>query len=170
MISGIEEFIRYFHGQRRRTQWSVDVIPPAKAHWLPWPGEPTPAEIICRIAAGHLMYATVVAYDYWAVEDYEVTAEDWTQALDYFHNKTEEALDLLRPLPDSVLVEQRLRPDDNPPTLAWRFLMAMLEHEIYHRSQLNSYLMLLNVQRPSLGGATIEAVRLTLKRKSRRVE
>jgi hypothetical protein len=165
MITDIEEFIKYFHGQRRRTQWVVDAVPPDKAGWRPWPGEPSPAEIICRIAAGHLMYATVVAHDYWVVEDYEVAATSWDAALQYFQDKTEEALDLLRPLPNSVLKDKRRKPDDNVPTTAWRFLMAMLEHEIYHRSQLNSYLMLMNVRQPRMDGATIEAVRAVLSRK-----
>ncbi len=165
MINDIEEFIKYFHGQRRRTQWVIDVMPPEKADWRPWAGEPSPAEIVRRIGAGHLMYATVVAYDYWVVDDYEQKALSWEESLTYFHNCTEEALDLLRPLPDSVLAQKRRRPDDNPPTAAWRFLMAMIEHEIEHRAQLNSYLMLMNVRKPSLGGTTIEAVRAALKAK-----
>jgi hypothetical protein len=159
MITDIEEFIKSFHGQRRRTQWVVDVVPPEKAHWRPWPGELSPAEIICRIAAGHLMYAGAIAYGIWEVDDYEIAASAWDQALRYFHDKTEEALDLLRPLPNSILKEKCSRPDDNIPTATWRFLLAMLEHEIHHRSQLNTYLMLMNVRQPNLGGITIETVR-----------
>jgi uncharacterized damage-inducible protein DinB len=162
MITDIEEFIKHFHGQRRRTQWIVDAVPPEKADWRPWPGEDSPAEIIRRIAAGHLMYATAVAHDYWAVDDYEVAATTWEESLKYFHEKTEEALDLLRALPDSVLQQKRRRPDENIRVAAWRYLMAMLEHEIYYRSQLGSYLMLLNVRRPKMGGITIEAVREAL--------
>jgi uncharacterized damage-inducible protein DinB len=159
MISDIEEFIKSFHGQRRRTQWVVDAVPLEKAHWKPWPGEPSPAEIICRIAAGHLMYAKAVAYDLWEVEDFEYATTTWDEALLYFHSKTEAALDLLRPLSNSVLKEKRSRPDDNIPTTTWRFLLAMFEHEIHHRSQLNTYLMLMNVRQPNLGGVTIETVR-----------
>lgn len=163
MISDIEEFIKYFHGQRRRTQWVVDALPSGKANWRPWPDEPSPAEIIRRIAAGHLMYATVIAYDYWAIDDYEEVAIMWDESLVYFHKKTEEALDLLRPLPNTVLKQKRRRPDGSPPpTTAWRYLMAMLEHEIFHRSQLDNYLMLLNVHQPKMGGVTIEAVRAVL--------
>lgn len=166
MISDIEEFIKQFHGQRRRTQWVVDVIPIEKADWRPWPGEPSPAEIIRCMAAGHLMYATAAAHDYWVVEDFENVAQTWAESLEYFHRKTEEALDLLRPLSNAILQEKRRRPDENIPVAAWRFLVAMFEHEIYYRSQLMSYLMLLNVHRPNLGGVTIEAVREALAQKS----
>jgi len=80
--------------------------------------------------------------------------------MDYFQNKTEEALDLLRPLPNSVLKQKRRRPDDDTmPIAVWRFLLAMFEHEIHYRSELNTYLMLMNARRPSMGGMTIEAVR-----------
>ncbi|HEC24265.1 MAG TPA: DinB family protein [Chloroflexi bacterium] len=163
MITDLEEFIKYFHGQRRRTQWVVDAVPQEKADWRPWPGEPSPAEIICRLAAGHLMYATVVAHDYWFVEDYEEATATWEHALNYFHAKTEEALDLLRPLPNSVLKEKRRKLDGNPPAAAWRFLMAMLDHEISSRSLLSTYLMLLNVRQPRMSSLTIEAVRAALK-------
>ncbi len=166
MISDIEEFIKHFHGQRRRTQWIVDVIPPAKANWRPWGDEPSPAEIIRCIAAGHLMYATAVAHNYWTVDDYEAMALDWEESQEYFQQVTEEALDLLRPLKNSTLREKRRRPDDNIPVTAWRYLMAMLDHEIHHRSLLNTYLMLLNVRQPKMGGVTIEAVREILNSKN----
>jgi uncharacterized damage-inducible protein DinB len=164
MITDIEEFIKYFHGQRRRTQWIVDAVPPTKADWRPWPGELSPAEIIRRIAAGHLMYATAVAHDYWVIDDYENAAGTWEESVAYFHQKTEEALDLLRPLSNSILQAKRRRPDDNNISVAaWRYLILMLEHEIYYRSQLNTYLMLLNVRQPRLSGVTIEAVREALR-------
>ncbi len=163
MITDIDVFIRYFHGQRRRTQWSIDVLPPEKALWTPWPGEPTPAEIICRIAAGHYMYATVVAHDYWHIDEYEQFATDWDNALDYFHTQTEVALDLLRPLKNKVLQAKRSKLEANIDTSAWRFLMAMLDHEITHRAQFNSYLMLLDLKQPRLDATSIEAIRGALK-------
>jgi uncharacterized damage-inducible protein DinB len=163
MISDIEEFIKSFHGQRRRTQWIVDAVPAQKTGWRPWPGEPSPAEIIRGIAAGHLMYATAIATDVWSVEDYEDQATSWDESLDYFHGKTEQALDLLRPLPNSVLKQKRRRPDDDTlPMSVWRILLAMLEHEIHYRSELNTYLMLMNARQPTMGGITIEAVRAAL--------
>jgi len=160
MIVDIEEFIKSFHGQRRRTQWIVDAVPEQKTGWRPWPGEPSPAEIIRCIAAGHLMYATIIARDLWIVDDYENQAASWEESLEYFHSKTEEALDLLRPLPNSILKQKRRRPDDDTmPIAVWRFLLAMFEHEIHYRSELNTYLMLMNARRPNMGGMTIEAVR-----------
>ncbi len=162
MLTDIESFIKYFHGQRRQTRWAVDVLPAEKAYWRPWPNEPSPAEMICRAAASHLMYATVVAHDYWYTDNYEEHTDDWYHALAYFERQTEAALDLIRVLPDRTLHEKRNRPGSNPPTPAWRFLMAMLDAEIETRARFNAYLMLLNVRQPRLGGVTIEAVRESL--------
>ncbi len=166
MISDLEEFIKYFHGQRRRTQWVVDAVPLAKATWRPWPGEPSPIEIVRRIAAGHYMYAMAVAADRWVVDDFESQSEDWQEAVSYFQTRTEQALDLLRPLPNSVLQQKRQRPDDNLGTSAWRLLMAMLEHESAHRTQLSMYLMLMNVRQPDLGGLSLDSVRAILGKKA----
>lgn len=163
MISDIAEFIKTFHGQRRRTQWIVDAVPEEKAYWRPWPGEQSPPEIMRCIAAGHLMYARAYAQNIWVVEDYESAAATWEESLAYFHDKTEEALDLLRPLSNASLKHKRRRPDDDTlPIAAWRLLLAMFEHEIHYRSQLSAYLMLMNIRRPNMGGITIEAVRVAL--------
>jgi len=162
VIADIEEFIKYFHGQRRRTQWVLDAFPPDKAGWRPWPGEMSAAEIICHVAAAHLMYATVAAHDHWEIEDYEESAVSWERAVRYFHRKTEAALDLLRPLSNATLKQKRHRLDNSLPTSAWRFLMLMIEHEVHHRAQLESYLMLLNVPQPRLDGLSVAAVRMAL--------
>lgn len=45
-----------------------------------------------------------------------------------------------------------------PPARAWRWLMAMAEHEIHHRSQLAVYLMLMDVPPPHIFGLGVEDV------------
>lgn len=162
MINNIEEFIKYFHGQRRRTKWMIDALPTDKADWSPWPDEPTPAEILCRTAATHLMYATVIVHDYWVVDDFERGTTSWRLAQHYYNSTTEDALDLIRPLPNSILKAKRKKPNANLPTTVWRFFMAMLDSEIQARTQLGDYLMLLDVKRPQLEAVSIDAVRAAL--------
>jgi uncharacterized damage-inducible protein DinB len=41
---------------------------------------------------------------------------------------------------------------------AWRFLMAMVEHEVHHRSQLDSWLALAGTEAPQLYGYRMEEV------------
>jgi uncharacterized damage-inducible protein DinB len=68
-----------------------------------------------------------------------------------------EAMAELRTLDDAELIQPR--PSlDGPMIKAWRFLMAMIEHEIHHRSQLAMYLMLLGIQPPHVLGLGVEDV------------
>jgi uncharacterized damage-inducible protein DinB len=160
MLNDIEAFIRFFHGQRRRTQWVVDVFPEERASWRPWPGEMSVAEILCHVAAAHMMYATVIAENRWEIDDYEAAAASWKSALVYFDKKTEGALDLIRDFPDRVLTEERRRPSDAGLSIpVWRLVMLMVEHEIHHRAQLESYLMLCNLRQPRLDALSVQAVR-----------
>ena len=90
----------------------------------------------------------------WAPRAGEFTCGDIVRHLAAGHAA---ALDRLRTLPDAALAEHR--PSlDGPPIRAWRLLMAMVEHEIHHRSQLAMYLMLLGVQPPHIYGLGVEDV------------
>jgi uncharacterized damage-inducible protein DinB len=44
------------------------------------------------------------------------------------------------------------------PVKTWRLLMAMIEHEVHHRSQLAVYLSLMGVQPPQIYGLSLEEV------------
>ncbi len=159
MLNDVEAFIRFFHGQRRRTQWVVDVFPEERASWSPWPGEMSVAEILCHVAAAHMMYATVIADNRWEIDDYGAAATSWKSATAYFDEKTEQALDLIRDLPDRALTEERRRPSDASLSIPiWRLMMLMIEHEIHHRAQLESYLMLCNLRQPRLDALGVQAV------------
>lgn len=86
---------------------------------------------------------------------------DSTQTLDGLIAELEAghaaALERLRALDDAVLAQAR--PTLNgPPARAWRLLMAMVEHEIHHRSQLALYLALMGVEPPQIYGLGVEDV------------
>jgi uncharacterized damage-inducible protein DinB len=59
-----------------------------------------------------------------------------------------------------------LTPDGKPITV-WKWLRAMVEHEIHHRGQLYTYLAILSVPTPPLYGLTSEEVREYSKSSSR---
>jgi len=68
-----------------------------------------------------------------------------------------ETMKKLSALPDDALME--MRPSLNGPELkVWRWLMAMSEHEIHHRSQLAVYLSLMGVQPPHIFGLGVEDI------------
>lgn len=47
---------------------------------------------------------------------------------------------------------------ENGTVRAWRFLMAMIEHEVHHRSQLDSHLAVAGVEPPQIYGYRMEEV------------
>jgi uncharacterized damage-inducible protein DinB len=60
-------------------------------------------------------------------------------------------------LDDGVLKSPR-RDLDGGTIKAWRFLMAMVEHEVHHRSQLDCYLAEMGVEAPQIFGRRFEDV------------
>ena len=48
---------------------------------------------------------------------------------------------------------------DGASITVWKWLRAMVEHEIHHRGQIYTYLAMLNVPTPPLYGLTSEQVR-----------
>ena len=60
-------------------------------------------------------------------------------------------------LPDAELYQPRLGLAGRP-LKAWRLLMAMVEHEVHHRSQLASYLMMMGVEPPQIYSLGVEEV------------
>jgi uncharacterized damage-inducible protein DinB len=65
---------------------------------------------------------------------------------------------MLSSLRDEDLQRKCATPDGAHITV-WKWLRAMVEHEIHHRGQLYLYLSLLNVPTPPLYGLTSEEVR-----------
>jgi uncharacterized damage-inducible protein DinB len=68
-----------------------------------------------------------------------------------------ETMEKLGQFPDQDLNEPRFGSKrEGRPLKAWRWLMAMTEHEIHHRSQLAVYLSLMGVQPPHIFGLGVE--------------
>jgi uncharacterized damage-inducible protein DinB len=157
MIHHVDEFIAYFDGVRRRTLNYVRVVPADRVDWAPKSGEYTCGAIIRHLAAAEQMFVGVVVDGTWRYTGHDhdpASLEDLVAELDQGHTL---AMDKLRGVSDDQLAEQR--PSlQGPPARAWRWLMAMAEHEIHHRSQLAMYLMLMDVPPPHIFGLGVEDV------------
>ncbi len=156
MIQSVSAFIDYFGSIRRRTLNYARVIP--ALDWQPKAGEYTCGDILRHLAAAETMYVGVVLAGKWLYPGHERQPEDTLEILlarmDSGHA---DAMNRLSALPDSELYQPRpsLLPDA-PPVKVWRWLMAMTEHEIHHRSQLASYLTLMGVEPPQIYGVGVE--------------
>jgi uncharacterized damage-inducible protein DinB len=158
MIQTTTDFIKYFEGVRRRTMNYIRVVPADRLAWSPKEGEFTCADIVRHILAAEKMFVRVVTEGRWNYESHEADSEqslvDLIALLESTHTET---MKKLEQFPDQNLNEPRFGPKkEGHPLKAWRWLMAMTEHEIHHRSQLAVYLSLMDVQPPHIFGLGVE--------------
>ena len=157
MIQAVESFIHYFESVRRRTLNYLRVIPPEKFEWRPKDGEFTCGDIVRHIIATEKMFVGVAMDGKWKYMGHDTDKQGLAETLTLLNAVHLEAMEKLSALPDEALVE--MRPSLNGPELkVWRWLMAMSEHEIHHRSQLAVYLSLMGVQPPHIFGLGVEDI------------
>jgi uncharacterized damage-inducible protein DinB len=158
MIQTIASFISYFESVRRRTLRYIRVIPPEQLEWAPKPGEFTCGDIVRHIGAAEAMFVGVVVDGRWHYAGHaSETPVELSEAIRSLDDSHSVAMQRLGEVPDDVLFQ--LRPSlDGPPIAAWRWQMAMVEHEVHHRSQLAVYLTLLDVTPPHIFGLGVEDV------------
>lgn len=158
MIEHIDPFVQYYDGIRRRTINYIRTVPADRLAWAPKEDEFTCADIVRHLAAAEKMFVGAVVEGRWRYTGHEPGPES---SLDELVARLEaghaEAMDSLRTLDDAEL--SRERPTLNGPNAkAWRLLMAMVEHEVHHRSQLAMYLTLMGVKPPHIYGLGVEDV------------
>ncbi|MEW6730725.1 MAG: DinB family protein, partial [Acidobacteriota bacterium] len=69
-----------------------------------------------------------------------------------------ESIEIFRSLNNEDLQKKCITPAGSPITL-WKWLRAMIEHEIHHRGQIYLYLGLLDIATPPIYGLTSEEVK-----------
>ena len=157
MIRSVGDFIRYFEGVRRRTWTVVDLLTPALAAWRPRPDEFTGGAIVRHLAGAERFFITRVVDNRWT-DDLEPGPElalAATRAL--LERVHAQEMARLATVPDARL-DATLTDLEGQPTRLWRFLMAMVEHEVHHRSQLDCWLPAAGTAPPQLYGYRMEDV------------
>jgi len=164
MISSARDFAHYFDGVRRRTTGFFRVIPADRVDWAPKAGEYTCGDIVRHVTATERMFVSAVCDGRWTYPGHErAKAPTLEVALADLQAAHAECGARLRALGDSALDTTRpaLEPGASP-VRAWRLLLAMVEHEVHHRSQLASYLTWMGLEAPDIFGLGVEDVeRLT---------
>ncbi len=85
-------------------------------------------------------------------------ATGYSEVVDFMNQRHEESMAIFSSLSDAELQQKMLTPGGYPIT-TWKWLRAMIEHEIHHRGQLYTYLGMLGVKTPPLFGLTSEEVK-----------
>ncbi|TMC04928.1 MAG: DinB family protein [Chloroflexi bacterium] len=142
MFGDIEDFLHYFRGLNRRAVRDVGGLSPEALTWTPPAGEGESGwgvgQIVTHMATSRVFFARAYVEGSWHAEEWPgptETHDQWVAALDGSAARVQELLSgtpaewLQRPVP--ML--------DGRPTPAWRLLLFMVEHEVHHRSQIQTY-------------------------------
>lgn len=143
MFRDIDTFLRYFDGVNKRAMRDIAALPPAADGWKPSAGEGEKAwginTIVGHMCGSRLYFASAYSGTGWVsppppdVSSREKWAPALQGSLDAFKAK-------LAGTPPEWL-DRRVDMIDSPgATLpGWRILLMMMEHDIHHRSQIDTY-------------------------------
>src|SRR4051812_38499478 len=159
-IRSATQFLDYWDSVRGRTRRVVACIPPDKLEWTYRAGTFTPGDLVRHLATvERYMYAETLAGrpSRYAGCGREL-ADGYDAVLDYFDRLDVEARAIIGGLSDAQLAGKCQTPAGTPIT-TWKWLRAMVEHEVHHRGQIYLMLNMLEVPTPPLFGLTSEQVR-----------
>ena len=159
-IQSIQSFLDYYEKIRQRTLRVVRCVPPDKIEWSPLAGTFTIGDLIRHIAAiERFMYAENVNAKTSRYSGHgKELADGYDEVLKFLDSTHKESMEIFAKLTDKDLQKKCITPEGTPITV-WKWLRAMIEHEVHHRGQIYLYLAQLDVPTPPLFGLTSEEVR-----------
>ena len=169
MISDIDSFRRYFDAVHRRAVRDIAALPPEAERWVPPAGEGENAwgigEIVRHMAGSRMYFARAYRGEGWiAAWPPPINTEDQSTWLPALEASAAEFRSRIEGTPDEWL-SRRVPLIDNEGTISgWRILMMMAEHDIHHRSQIDTYAGLNGWEPPHIYGRSAEQVGLQQER------
>lgn len=161
MISSIEAFLRYFDAVHRRALRDIEALPPEADGWTPPAGEGEQAwsinQIVGHIAGSRLYFASAYRGEGWiSPPPPDVSSRGrWIPAI---AGSAQQLHRLLDGTPDEWLDRKVQMIDTEGRLSGWRILLLMVEHDIYHRSQIDAYAGLNGWDVPDIYGRSAEQV------------
>lgn len=158
-ITTIQSFLEYYTKIRQRTMRVIRCIPAEKIEWSYREGKFSFGDLIRHLAAiERYMYAETVQlkparYPGCGKE----LAEGYENVVGFMENLHRESMAIFADLSDEDLQKKCLTPAGTPITV-WKWLRAMVEHEIHHRGQIYIYLGMLGIPTTPIFGMTSEEV------------
>ena len=143
MFRSVDGFLRYFEGVNRRAMRDIAALPPEAEGWRPATGQGEKAwsinQLVGHMCGSRLYFASAYAGQGWISPPPPDVAkqESWVPALQASFEAFKEKIGAT---PDEWL-DRRVDMIDTPgATLpGWRLLLMMMEHDIHHRSQIDTY-------------------------------
>ena len=158
-IRTIEPFLDYFEKIRERTLKVIKSIPPERIDWTYKEGKFTFGDLIRHLATiERYMYAENVQLKPSRYPGHgKELADGYDNVLEFFAKMHEESVEIFRRLTDEDLQKRCVTPG-GASIAVWKWLRAMIEHEIHHRGQIFLYLALLDLSAQPIYGLTSEEV------------
>ena len=143
VFTDIESFLRYFDSVHRRALRDIGALPEEAELYRPETGEGEGAwsigEIVRHMAGSRLYFARAYRGEGW-VFDYPlrdcVSQTDWLPCLE---EAMAEFRRRLEGTPSDWLSRKIQMIDTDGEVSGWRVLMMCLEHDVHHRSQIETY-------------------------------
>jgi uncharacterized damage-inducible protein DinB len=156
MFTGVDTYLRYYEGLHKRTIRDVAALPAQAVDYKPSAGEGENAwgigEIVRHVAGARLYFARAYRDEGW-IFDFPLrqceTQADWLPVL------------------EESFAEFRSRLEGTSPDCTlpgWRILLMCLEHEVHHRSQIDTYAGLEDWDPPHIYARSAEQVGLERER------
>ena len=159
-IRSITQFLDYWDSVRGRTRRVITCIPPAQIEWTYQAGRFSFGDLVRHLATiERFMYAETVvgrpsAYPGCGRE----LADGYDAVVGYLDRLDAESRAIFATLPDERLGQKCLTPAGTAIT-TWKWLRAMVEHEVPPRGQIYRMRAIVGGATPPLYGLTSEEVR-----------
>ncbi len=164
MISDIDSFLRYFDAVHRRALRDIGALPPEAERWSPAAGEGENAwsigEIVRHMAGSRIYFARAYRGEGWIADWAPPITEKQSSWLPALEASAEEFHRRIEGTPPEWLTRKVQMLDTEGTLSGRRILMMMLEHEIHHRSQIDTYAGLQGWEVPDIYGRSAEQVGL----------
>ena len=158
-IHSIQDFMPYYDKVKARTLKVITYIPEEHIEWTFRSGKFTLGDIVRHLALlERQMFAENLQGRPSTYRDCGVHhARGKKQVVDLYELLGSECRGIYAALSDEDL-RRKCRTPADVDISAWKWLRAMIEHEVHHRAQIYTYLAMLEVQAPPLYGLTSEEV------------
>jgi uncharacterized damage-inducible protein DinB len=168
MFTDVDTYLRYYEGLHKRTMRDVAALPAAAVDYKPPVGEGESGwpigEIVRHVSGARLYFARAYRDEGW-IFDFPLrqceSQSDWLPVLEESFAEFRSRLEGTSP----EWLSRRIKMIDTDGTLpGWRILLMCLEHEVHHRSQIDTYAGLQGWDPPQIYGRSAEQVGLERER------
>lgn len=164
MFTDIDAFLNYFESVHRRSVRDVAALPPEAVTYKPETGDGENAwpigDIVRHMAGARLYFVRAYRGEGWYFGDEIRSTHSQDEWIPCLEDSASLVIERLRGTPSDWLTRKIQMIDTDGRLSGWRVLMMNLEHEVHHRSQIDTYAGLQGWRVPHIYGRSAEQVGL----------